>query len=260
MLFGFGIWVWCIPALALLIYLARHDTTTLWARIHSPPTSQDAVMNAPTPPSAAAHDRAGVPGPERPQHPTWRWRIRRDATIELWADRDRQLAVADPDGRNLAISCGAALHHLVVAGRALGVTPTVEPDAQPGRTRPARVHPGWTRRARPRRRRRRWTPSSDAAPTDVASPPGPSPTPGWPIWPRPPPDGAPTPSPSSTPLLASAASCCSAAPRPAQQSDQPLCAGTAGVDRPQRSGRSPHTERSSPLTRVLDPPPQPVRT
>jgi hypothetical protein len=25
MLFGFGIWMWCIPALTLLVYLARHD-------------------------------------------------------------------------------------------------------------------------------------------------------------------------------------------------------------------------------------------
>lgn len=55
----------------------------------------------------------------------WRWRINSDDSIELWADRDRQLTVADPDGRNLAISCGAALHHLVVAARAMGMTPEV---------------------------------------------------------------------------------------------------------------------------------------
>jgi len=56
----------------------------------------------------------------------WRWRISSDETIELWSDRDRQLTVADPDGRNLAISCGAALHHLVVAGHAMGVTTKVD--------------------------------------------------------------------------------------------------------------------------------------
>ena len=32
MLFGFGIWVWCIPALALLVHLARQDTTARWSR------------------------------------------------------------------------------------------------------------------------------------------------------------------------------------------------------------------------------------
>lgn len=56
----------------------------------------------------------------------WLWGSRDHEEIELWADRDRQLGVADPDGRNLAISCGAALHHLVVAGTALGMSPTVE--------------------------------------------------------------------------------------------------------------------------------------
>jgi hypothetical protein len=32
MLFGFGIWLWCIPALTALVYLAHKDTTTIWAR------------------------------------------------------------------------------------------------------------------------------------------------------------------------------------------------------------------------------------
>ena len=55
----------------------------------------------------------------------WRWRIRTDDVIQLWADRQRQLPIADPLGRNLAISCGAALHHFIVAARALGVEPSV---------------------------------------------------------------------------------------------------------------------------------------
>jgi hypothetical protein len=36
MLFGFGVWLWCLPALALLVYLARRDTTALWAHIGRP--------------------------------------------------------------------------------------------------------------------------------------------------------------------------------------------------------------------------------
>lgn len=55
----------------------------------------------------------------------WRWRVD-GSRIQLRADRERQLAISDPDGRNLTISCGAALHHLAVAsagvGRALVVT------------------------------------------------------------------------------------------------------------------------------------------
>jgi hypothetical protein len=56
----------------------------------------------------------------------WRWRIVGDTSIELYADRTRQLAVADPDGRNLVISCGAALHHALEAARALGLAATVD--------------------------------------------------------------------------------------------------------------------------------------
>jgi hypothetical protein len=44
----------------------------------------------------------------------WRWRVVGDV-VELRADRTRQLAAADPDGRLLTVSCGAALHHLRTA-------------------------------------------------------------------------------------------------------------------------------------------------
>jgi hypothetical protein len=54
----------------------------------------------------------------------WWWRVE-DRTIELYADRGRRLRFADPQGRNLAISCGAALHHAQVAARALGWRPHV---------------------------------------------------------------------------------------------------------------------------------------
>ncbi|MFC7493576.1 MULTISPECIES: Acg family FMN-binding oxidoreductase [unclassified Nocardioides] len=47
----------------------------------------------------------------------WRWRIG-DGRLDLYADRDRQLSVADPLGRNLAISCGAALEYAVVGAAA----------------------------------------------------------------------------------------------------------------------------------------------
>jgi nitroreductase len=56
----------------------------------------------------------------------WRWRVVDDGTVDLYADRRRQLPVSDPSGRNLALSCGAALHHGVVAAQALGLTAAVE--------------------------------------------------------------------------------------------------------------------------------------
>lgn len=49
----------------------------------------------------------------------WRWRIA-DHSVHLYADDARRLAVADPSGRELIISCGAVLHHLRLAFASLG--------------------------------------------------------------------------------------------------------------------------------------------
>lgn len=49
----------------------------------------------------------------------WRWRV--DATsMQLHADAGRQLPNTDPDGRDLVLSCGTALHHCVAAFAAVG--------------------------------------------------------------------------------------------------------------------------------------------
>ena len=55
----------------------------------------------------------------------WRWRIDSDA-VHLFADRGRQLPATDPEGRDLLLSCGAALHHLEVALSALAVACSVQ--------------------------------------------------------------------------------------------------------------------------------------
>ncbi|AIL30024.1 MULTISPECIES: Acg family FMN-binding oxidoreductase [Mycobacteriaceae] len=49
----------------------------------------------------------------------WRWQVRPDRLL-LFADADRALPHADPDSRDLLLSCGAALHHAVVALASLG--------------------------------------------------------------------------------------------------------------------------------------------
>jgi len=54
----------------------------------------------------------------------WRFTVSGDA-IELRADVSRQLSV-DPDGREMLISCGAALYGLRLAVRSLGYLPEVE--------------------------------------------------------------------------------------------------------------------------------------
>ncbi len=62
-----------------------------------------------------------------PSTQPWRWRWRMTgAGLELHADRTRQLVLADPVGRNLVISCGAALNHLQVGAGALGWETEVE--------------------------------------------------------------------------------------------------------------------------------------
>jgi nitroreductase len=62
----------------------------------------------------------------------WRWSAHPDR-LELHAERDRQLPATDPQGRLLAISCGAALHHALVALRAQGWTAEVDTAPDPDR-------------------------------------------------------------------------------------------------------------------------------
>ncbi len=45
----------------------------------------------------------------------WRWRASTRDGVDLFADRHRRQIATDPHGHDLLISCGAALHHLVVA-------------------------------------------------------------------------------------------------------------------------------------------------
>jgi hypothetical protein len=59
----------------------------------------------------------------------WCFRLRGD-TVALYADLSRMLPVTDPDGRELTISCGAALFNLRLAAHSFGheVTVAVLPD------------------------------------------------------------------------------------------------------------------------------------
>src|SRR6266568_5970219 len=80
-------------------------------------------------------------------HNTQPWRFVADGQrISLYADADRGLPVADPDGRELMISCGAALFNVRLALRALGYVPETGVLPEPGQpTLVARV--SWRQRA-----------------------------------------------------------------------------------------------------------------
>ncbi|MBD8506552.1 NAD(P)H nitroreductase [Hoyosella sp. G463] len=61
----------------------------------------------------------------------WSWTLRGDR-LDLFADPERQMQVADPTGRQMIISCGAMLHHLCVNLHDSGYDTTIErmPDAE----------------------------------------------------------------------------------------------------------------------------------
>jgi hypothetical protein len=70
----------------------------------------------------------------------WKWSLAYDG-LDLLAESSRMEGIEDPDGRLVAISCGAALHHAWVALAAQGwrVTVTRQPDG-PASGHLARLH------------------------------------------------------------------------------------------------------------------------
>jgi len=81
------------------------------------------MMSSTVIPDEATLDRAlrsAVRAPSVYNSQPWRWRISTTGVVDLFADLDRHLIVIDLDGRDLLLSCGAGLHHLVVALAGLG--------------------------------------------------------------------------------------------------------------------------------------------
>jgi nitroreductase len=62
----------------------------------------------------------------------WRFMAAGGPPVSLHADADRRLAVADPDGREMMISCGAALFNVRLALRSLGYFPETCVLPEPG--------------------------------------------------------------------------------------------------------------------------------
>lgn len=100
------------------------------------PVTDPAVERDPSPAAAAFARRVVALARLAPSvHNTqpWAW-YAEDDRLELWADRSRGLGVLDPAGRQLVLSCGAALLHARLAVRGAGRACAVEafPDpAQP---------------------------------------------------------------------------------------------------------------------------------
>lgn len=67
---------------------------------------------------------AAVRAPSVHNSQPWLWEYDGER-LHLMADWSRQLRYADPEGRDLLISCGAALHHASVASAAFGWSATI---------------------------------------------------------------------------------------------------------------------------------------
>ena len=105
------------------------------------------VMSEPIPPEGIARYVVAQAVWAPSVHNTQPWRFTADRRqISLYADVDRGLPVADPDGREMMISCGAALFNVRLALRSLGYIPQARVLPDPGQ--PALVaQVSWSQRA-----------------------------------------------------------------------------------------------------------------
>ena len=74
------------------------------------PTMSHTDLTVPSDVLAGAATAAARHAPSILNTQPWRWRVS-PGRLELFAEPRRHLAVTDPDGRLLLLSCGAVLHH-----------------------------------------------------------------------------------------------------------------------------------------------------
>ncbi len=99
--------------------------------LHHPRVRRDSTAEMPPHEWLGRLVRCAILAPSSHNTQPWRFAMAED-TIELWADRSRRLSICDPAGRELVMSCGAALFNLRVAchrfGRESPITLLPDPD------------------------------------------------------------------------------------------------------------------------------------
>jgi nitroreductase len=71
--------------------------------------------------------RYAIKAPSAHNSQPWRFDVCGASSVRVHADRSRQLPIGDADGRELVMSCGAAIENFVVAARAFGFDTAVAP-------------------------------------------------------------------------------------------------------------------------------------
>jgi hypothetical protein len=105
--------------------ISRNAVPVTAAPVTAAPVTAAPVDTVPIPAGQAGYlIRVAARAPSLHNTQPWRFRVGEQA-IELYADRRRQLP-EDPDGREMLISCGAALYGLRLAVRSLGHLPEVD--------------------------------------------------------------------------------------------------------------------------------------
>jgi nitroreductase len=71
--------------------------------------------------------RYAIKAPSAHNSQPWRFEVCGPSSVRVYADRSRQLPIGDADGRELVMSCGAAIENFVVAARAFGFDTSIAP-------------------------------------------------------------------------------------------------------------------------------------
>jgi hypothetical protein len=71
--------------------------------------------------------RYAIKAPSAHNSQPWRFEVCGASSVRVYADRSRQLPIGDAHGRELVMSCGAAIENFVIAARAFGFDTAIAP-------------------------------------------------------------------------------------------------------------------------------------